>query len=111
MPVAIGGRHCRRFYRALGLGGTILLRQRQRRDKLCRLTALYGEGVALADASGLAGAAGLAALSEGVSEVAGVAPAAGASAVGVPVPGVSFFASVETLGLAVAAGAGGLAPG
>jgi len=66
---------------------------------------LYGEGVALADASGLA------ALAAGVSEVAEVALAAGASAAGVLVPGVSFFASVETLGLAVAAGAGGLAPG
>lgn len=67
--------------------------------------------MALADASGLADAVGLAALPEGVSEVAEVALAAGDSAAGVPVPGVSFFASVETVGLAVAAGAGGLAPG
>jgi hypothetical protein len=58
--------------------------------------------VALADASGLAAPA------EGVSDAA---VAVGASAAGAPVPGVSFFASVETLGLAVAAGAGGLAPG
>src|SRR6516225_6287675 len=92
-----GGRHCRRFYSALGFGSRVLLRQRLRRDKLYRPKALYGEGVALADASGLAAPA------EGVSEVADAAVAVGASAAGAPVPGVSFFASVETLGLAVAA--------